>query len=87
MLAAAHRHAGPRFGWHRDNYIGATPQQNGWCDDWGTFWHECRLRPQLALARKNGFDIEDFPLKDLLEGHRPAPSLLHGDLWRAMWAL
>src|SRR3989475_11856435 len=35
MLAAAHRHTGPRFGWHRDNYIGATPQHNGWCDDWG----------------------------------------------------
>ena len=82
MLAAAHRHAGPRFGWHRDNYIGATPQQNGWCDDWGTFWQERRLRPQLALARKNGFDIEDLPLADLLKGHRPAPSLLHGDLWR-----
>ena len=81
-LAAAHRHAGPRFGWHRDNYIGATPQQNGWCDDWGTFWQERRLRPQLALARKNGFDIEDLPLADLLKGHRPAPSLLHGDLWR-----
>jgi len=31
MLAAAHRHAGRRFGWHRDNYIGATPQQNGDC--------------------------------------------------------
>jgi protein-ribulosamine 3-kinase len=82
MLAAAHRHAGPRFGWHRDNYIGATPQHNGWYDDWGTFWRERRLRPQLALARKNGFDIEDLPLEDLLKGHQPAPSLLHGDLWR-----
>src|SRR5712691_12048035 len=54
MLAAAHRHAGPRFGWHRDNYIGATPQQNGWCDDWSEFWMERRMRPQFALAGEQG---------------------------------
>jgi protein-ribulosamine 3-kinase len=82
MLAAAHRHTGPRFGWHRDNYIGSTPQQNGWCDDWGTFWRERRLRPQLELARRNGFDLEEKNLLELLAGHQPPPCLLHGDLWR-----
>jgi protein-ribulosamine 3-kinase len=82
ILAAAHRHAGPRFGWHRDNYIGATPQQNGWCDDWGEFWWQRRLRPQLDLARKNGFDVDAKSAVQLLQGHRPQPSLLHGDLWR-----
>jgi len=82
MLAAAHRHTGPRFGWHRDNYIGSTPQQNGWCDDWGTFWRDRRLRPQLELARKNGFDLEEKNLLELLAGHQPPPCLLHGDLWR-----
>jgi len=82
MLAAAHRHAGPRFGWHRDNYIGATPQQNGWCDDWSEFWRDRRLRPQLELARKNGFDLEEKNLLELLAGHQPLPCLLHGDLWR-----
>jgi protein-ribulosamine 3-kinase len=80
MLAAAHRKAGPRFGWHRDNYIGATPQANGWCDDWSEFWIERRIRPQLELARQNGFHIE-VPNASLLEKHAPAPSLLHGDLW------
>jgi len=78
MLARLHRTTGPRFGWHRDNRIGATPQINGWRDDWATFFHECRLRPQLELARRNGFAFEEPPR---LENHRPEPSLLHGDLW------
>jgi fructosamine-3-kinase len=75
MLARAHSRPGPRFGWHRDNYIGSSPQQNGWCDDWAEFWRERRLRPQLERAglRAN--------LDRLLEGHKPQPSLLHGDLW------
>ena len=77
MLATLHRQTGPRFGWHRDNWIGATPQSNTWCDDWGEFWQEHRMRPQLELARKNGFDIPDPP--KLM--HSPQPSLLHGDLW------
>ncbi len=80
MLAAAHRSPGPRFGWHRDNYIGTTPQRNAWADDWSEFWMERRLRPQIELAKKNGFSLS-IPSLDLLEEHRPQPSLLHGDLW------
>jgi protein-ribulosamine 3-kinase len=80
MLAAAHRKAGPRFGWHRDNYIGATPQANGWCDHWSEFWMDRRIRPQLELAARNGFRIA-VPDVNFLEDHEPEPSLLHGDLW------
>ena len=80
MLAKLHRTTGPRFGWYRDNFIGATPQINSWRDDWAEFFAECRLRPQLALARKNGFQIA-LPSLKLLENHKPEPSLLHGDLW------
>jgi fructosamine-3-kinase len=80
LLAAAHRKAGPLFGWHRDNYIGSTPQQNGWTESWAGFWQERRLRPQLELARKNGFDLTAPSLR-LIEKHNPQPSLLHGDLW------
>ena len=80
MLAGLHRHSGPRFGWHRDNYIGLMPQQNGWCDDWLEFWRERRLRPQVERARENGFRVE-MPRLDLLNHHRPPASLLHGDLW------
>jgi len=81
MLAAAHRNTGPRFGWQRDNYIGATPQQNGWCDDWGEFWRERRMKPQLELARTKGYVFETRGLFELLNKHQPQPSLLHGDLW------
>ena len=80
MLASAHRKTGPRFGWQRDNYIGSTPQQNGWCDDWAEFWLERRMRPQFELANRNGFRVSLASLK-LLENHKPQPSLLHGDLW------
>jgi fructosamine-3-kinase len=80
MLATAHREAGPRFGWPRDNYIGSTPQKNGWSDDWAGFWRERRLRPQIELARSRGFDVE-IPSLHLLQNHHPQPSLLHGDLW------
>jgi len=81
MLAGMHRTSGPRFGWHRDNYIGATPQANGFCDDWAEFWNERRLKPQLALARRNGFAVETRDVIRLIENHKPQPSLLHGDLW------
>ncbi len=78
MLAALHRQTGPSFGWQRDNYIGSTPQRNGWCDNWAEFWLTRRIRPQLELARRNGFSLEvAYDLKD----HRSQPSLLHGDLW------
>ena len=80
MLAAMHRRTADRYGWERDNYIGATPQHNGWSRDWGEFWIERRLRPQLELARRNGFDLP-LPETSILERHMPLPSLLHGDLW------
>ena len=81
MLAEAHRQPGPRFGWSRDNYIGATPQANAWCEDWGTFWREQRMQPQFALAKRNGFDLQLPDVDGILRTHRPQPSLLHGDLW------
>jgi fructosamine-3-kinase len=80
MLARSHMQPGPRYGWHRDNYIGSTPQENGWNEDWAEFWLARRLRPQLELARSKGFQIE-IPSVEILEGHDPQPSLLHGDLW------
>jgi protein-ribulosamine 3-kinase len=80
MLAQAHRQTGGKFGWHRDNYIGTTPQHNAWCENWDEFWRERRLRPQIELANTRGFAI-DMPPLALLEVHDPKPSLLHGDLW------
>lgn len=88
-LAALHRLAGREFGWERDNFIGSTPQQNRLHADWAVFFAEERLRPQFALARQRGGAAALIDrgerlaerLPALLDGHRPEPSLLHGDLW------
>lgn len=80
---------GERFGWHRDNFIGATPQANGWSDDWPAFFVERRLAPQFALAARNGFACQlqhrgEQVLRRvpaLLQHHHVTPSLVHGDLW------
>jgi len=94
LLAAQHRVTATRFGWHRDNTIGATPQSNAWTDDWTRFFAEQRLGFQLDLAVERGHSgrlIERGRrlcerLDALLRGHRPLPSLLHGDLWGGNWA-
>jgi len=77
-----------RFGLAHDNFIGATPQKNTWNDDWVAFFRECRLKPQQALAAKNGYlpvarQIDKLidKLPDYFTGHAPKASLLHGDLW------
>jgi protein-ribulosamine 3-kinase len=88
-LARLHAHHGVEFGWHRDNFIGLTPQSNARHDSWGEFWQHERLGPQLALAARNGYrgELESLgrgvidAVPQLLAGHTPAPSLLHGDLW------
>lgn len=86
QLAALHRHNGEAFGWRRDNYIGPSPQSNTRSGDWTEFFREQRLRPQFAMARRLGFQFDNEArlldaLPALLDGHRPEPSLLHGDLW------
>ena len=88
-LAAMHRHRAERYGWQRDNTIGATPQINIPDGEWLNFWRERRLGFQLALAARRGFggrlqrqgEKLLAALPTLLAGHRPTPSLLHGDLW------
>jgi len=89
--ALALQHGVPRdkFGWAHDNFIGASPQVNGWSEDWLAFWRERRLHAQLRLAAHNR-----LPSKMIDRGERlgadcgaffrtylPRPSLLHGDLW------
>jgi protein-ribulosamine 3-kinase len=88
-LAKLHASTGETHGWHRDNWIGATPQRNARSDDWALFWQTQRLAPQLELALRKGFgeglaragDKLIAALPAILRGHRPEPSLLHGDLW------
>ncbi len=88
-LAALHRSTAERFGWHRDNTIGSTPQVNQQEHDWQRFWREHRLGFQLRLAARHGAGRSTIELGQrvqealpaLLDGHQPVPSLLHGDLW------
>lgn len=88
-LALLHRMTAARFGWKRDNTIGSTPQSNRWADDWVEFLRVRRLGYQLRLAAENRLDgkLQQLGgkllerLGDFFPGYRPAPSLLHGDLW------
>ncbi|KPK49326.1 MAG: hypothetical protein AMS22_13835 [Thiotrichales bacterium SG8_50] len=89
QLAAMHRHTQTRFGWSRNNTIGATAQINTEERDWVAFFREHRLRFQLALAAKNSLGgnllqrgeklLEKLPV--FFANYQPLPSLLHGDLW------
>lgn len=91
QFAALHQQAqADRFGFDHDNYLGSTPQPNGWRDDWVTFWREHRLGFQLDLARRNGYADRRFNdagdrlsdrLEDLVGEPAEPPCLLHGDLW------
>jgi fructosamine-3-kinase len=86
-LAQLHQARGlETFGWTRDNTIGSTSQVNPRTTDWVEFWCDYRVGYQLAIARQRGNDIrQGEALMDaipaLLAGHRPEPSLVHGDLW------
>jgi fructosamine-3-kinase len=77
------------FGFAHANFIGTTPQPNGWKDNWIAFWREHRLGFQLRLAARNGYAGQLQTLGEKLldalpaffAGYTPQPSLLHGDLW------
>jgi protein-ribulosamine 3-kinase len=85
-----HSVRGEFYGWHRDNFIGATPQANPRNASWNSFWRDARLTPQLALAERNrlGSGLQRKGERLAAEVHRllpekpPPPCLLHGDLWR-----
>ena len=93
QLALLHATTRDRFGWHRDNTIGLTPQHNDWSDDWIDFFRERRLGFQLRLAAEHGFSgslqeqgarlLKRLPV--FFENHEPRPALLHGDLWGGNW--
>jgi fructosamine-3-kinase len=89
--ALAHLHLGtthPRFGWHRDNWLGRRRQVNTWSDDGFAFFAEHRLlrwlgepRVEAALGPADRAALERLchRLPELLPD-RPA-CLTHGDLW------
>lgn len=90
-LAIQHRIEHENYGWFADNYIGLTLQKNEWQLNWGDFYKEQRLLPQLELAKANGASKQLLLSSDLLldrleqnllpRDYRPVKSLLHGDFW------
>ncbi len=89
-LARMHMHSATAFGLDHNNYIGRTPQYNGWYDDWVAFFRERRLQPQIELALAEGnlsfqrarrLDRIQADLDTLLAHVPRHPALLHGDLW------
>ncbi len=88
-LAAQHRLPQAKFGWAHDNFIGASPQSNGWSEDWLAFWRDQRLHAQLRMAARNRLPSRMIDRGErlaadcgaLLRGREARPSLLHGDLW------
>jgi fructosamine-3-kinase len=97
-LATLHAAGAPLFGWDREGTIGAAPQTNTPEKRWSTFWREHRLKSRFALLRADAAHDAvaarvlqpllalEAPLCQvsdaLLAGYHPAPSILHGDLWR-----
>ena len=88
-LARQHLVPGPWFGWPRDNAIGATLQRNTPGNDWARFFAAERIGFQLELGARAGWprrllaDGERLcaRIPEMLADRRPAPALLHGDLW------
>lgn len=86
-VAGMHSCIGPAYGWHRDNWAGAFPQENGWLEDWPSFFVSRRVRTHLADPRLPA-DLRrrleracDGAIQAVLP-ERPTPVLTHGDLWR-----
>jgi fructosamine-3-kinase len=93
QLAYLHRtSASPegRFGLHTANYVGLLPQRNEWRATWPESYRECRLRPQIEIARQRGHlsPEREALLSGVVENldywlgdFEARPVLLHGDLW------
>ncbi len=74
------------FGWEEEGFIGSNKQLKGWERNWGEFFINYRLRPQLIKAKEWGVKVDDYEdiliyLISYLNDHNPSKSLVHGDLW------
>lgn len=88
-LATIHRFSGSNFGFHHNNYCGASEQNNSWETNWVTFFTENRIGFLLGLIQNerplpvSEMKIYDRLLSKLLEliPSTSTPVLIHGDLW------
>ena len=89
QLANLHAHSQKIPGFHKDNFIGRSPQKNHCAGSWKEFFWQRRLLPQWEMALQRGIPntikLHWQQLEILwpapLEGSSPLASLLHGDLW------
>lgn len=88
QLAQQHQQTAGQHGYEQDNFIGLMPQVNAPCNSWTEFFATRRLQPQLDWLRdRHGIDWQGEAqhlvdsMDNLLAGHEPPASLLHGDLW------
>lgn len=88
QLVQQHHHTARQYGYEQDNFIGLMPQLNTPCRNWAEFYATQRLQPQLDwLRERQAIDWQDDAqqlidgMDELLAGHEPPASLLHGDLW------
>lgn len=82
-LRLLHDSSDTNYGWPEDYAFGTLGIPNSPIDDWPSFWAERRLLPFCpALPPDLARRVEALTrrLPDLLPA-RPAPALLHGDLW------
>ena len=74
------------FGWEEDGFIGSNTQVSGWKSNWGEFFVNYRLKPQLSQAKTWGVRVDEYEdvlikLTSYLNDHDPKSSIVHGDLW------
>ncbi|HLV80118.1 MAG TPA: fructosamine kinase family protein [Chthonomonadaceae bacterium] len=78
------------FGLEKSNFLGVMVQLNTPHDCWPAFYRDCRLLPQIAIARQNGLLPPEreqrlmevvAQIDRLMDGLDARPTLLHGDLW------
>lgn len=94
QLAALHNVSSTKFGFEHDNFIGSLPQQNNYHKEWGDFYINERLIPQIKLAQsKTLLERADIPRTETMLHvchqlfQNVAPSLLHGDLWNGNYLI
>ena len=78
---------GAKFGFLKDNFIGARPQKNSPSKNWISFFRDFRLIPQFKAADSYFSDSDRKMISKFLDNlekilvEPEKPSLLHGDFW------
>lgn len=88
-LAKLHNIVQAHFGLEKDNYIGLSPQFNQVSHNWGRFFVDFRLSPQIKMIRDRAIaehfnkvlKKKESHLIEFLNASCGHPSILHGDLW------